>query len=147
MAVIDMGQQFVESDGEVAFPVAEAGIYEARIIGVEDHMSGNKSQHPGTPMWKVTFQITEGNHEGMKLRNYMTLPFGDGTDWMSDDDRSMRIDELKRLWMATGAPSEGGQIESDDLIHLSCRIDVGQRKDENDDKKIYNDVNDILPIV
>lgn len=146
MAILSMGAQFEESDGEVKFPVAEPGVYEARIVGVVDHGTGNKSKHPGTPMWKITFQLDEGEHKGMKINNYQMLPYGDGTEWMEDSERERHIDEIKRLWMATGAPSNGGEVDSDDLLHMQCRIEVGKRADDNDPEKFFNDVNDILSI-
>jgi hypothetical protein len=144
MSVVDLGNTFENSDGELKFPVVEAGTYNARVIGVEDKSSGPKSQHPGTPMWRVSFAIQDegGEYHGFKLSKFYTIPAGEGSEWMRDDDKSRRIDELKRLWIATDAPSENGSLESEDLQHCTCRIVVGV---STFDGKPSNDVKDVLP--
>ena len=146
--IMDMGQEFEDANGEL-FPVAESGIYDARIVSVNEHFSGDRSKHPGSPNWKIVFSIEGGDADGIRVTTWQPLPFGDGTEWMEDQDRKKRINEIKRLWMATGAPSENGAVESDDLVDLQCRIDVLKKPmDENDPEgKQTNDLRDVLSLV
>lgn len=146
--IIEIGQKFDEATGERQYPVVPAGIYDARITGVVDCVSGEKSKHPGSPMWKLKFTIEDGDPEvnGLSLSTWVRLPIGEGTEWMDDKTREGLINDLKRLWNATNAVvGTNGSLDSDDLLGCTCRIDV--TLDNSDDKQPRNNVNDILPIV
>jgi hypothetical protein len=151
MSVLNMNpeqaQALEESKGEL-FPSAPAGIYDARIVGVKDHASGENSKHPGTPMWKITYALETGDeNDGIRVDSYQTMPAGEGTDWMDASEVTRRINELKRLWMACGLeiPADGS-LDSDDLVNSQLQVSLGQEEFPKDSGKMKNNVKDVLAI-
>lgn len=142
--IIEMGESFDASKGEL-FPTADAGIYDARVVGVAEQKSGENSKHPGTPMWRISYSIEDASSEfdGISINSFQTLPVGEGTEWMEDKDRKRRTDEIKRLWNAAGLAAEGGSIESDDLMNAQLQIVVGL---EEFNGKPSNSIKDVLAI-
>ncbi|MDB4261308.1 DUF669 domain-containing protein [bacterium] len=140
MAVLNLGEKFVEATGE-QFPTAPDGVYEARIVAVKDTVSGPNSKHPGTPMWIVEFAIEDAEHENIRVSSFMQLPGMEGSEWMEEKDINRCVNALKRLWDACGMTSEDGDIDSDDLINEQLRIDVEL---EDNNGKPRNSIRDWL---
>lgn len=151
MSVLSMNQEqtekFETSDGEL-FPSAPAGTYDARIVGVKDHSSGENSKHPGTPMWKIDYALETGDeNDGIRVSSYQTLPAGEGTEWMTEAEVTRRINELKRLWMATGLeiPADG-DLDSDELVNCQLQVVLGEEEFPPESGQMKNNVKDVLAI-
>lgn len=145
MAVLQTTEKFDESTGEI-FPHAPKGVYEARITGVKDVVTGDNSKHPGSPMWIIDACLLDPDQETVRVSWFQTLPEGDGTEWMDDAEKTKRWNEIKRLWNAVGLDGSGGQIDSDDLINCELRLDLGVEEYPKDSGKMKNSVKDILAI-
>lgn len=151
MSVLNMNsevaEKFEESKGEL-FPSAPAGTYDARVVGVKDHASGENSKHPGTPMWKITYAIESGDeNDGIRVDSYQSLPGGDGADWMDEGEVTRRVNELKRLWMACGLeiPADGA-LDSDELVNAQLQVVLGEEEFPPNSGSMKNNVKDVLAI-
>lgn len=151
MSVLVMDQEQAEklneSKGEL-FPSAPAGTYDARIVGVGDHTSGENGKHPGTPMWKITYALETGDeNDAIRVDSYQSLPAGEGTEWMDTSKIQRCINELKRLWMACGLNvPEDGNLDSDELVHCQLQVVLGEEEFPKDSGQMKNNVKDVLAI-
>lgn len=147
MAIITTTAEFEESEGKAfEFPYAPKGVYEARITGVTDKTSGDNSKHPGTPMWMIEAAITDPEYETVRVTWFQQVPAGEGSEWMTDEDKVRRWNEIKRLWNAAGLDGNDGQIDSDDLLNMDIRVDLGVEEYPKDSGTMKNTVKDVLSI-
>lgn len=144
MSILELGDKFIKSDGEYQFPVMENGTYPARVIGVEDVLSKKSS----APMWQITFSVEGevGEWYSHEIKMWQMLPYGDGTEDLSDNRRNQYIDEIKKLWIATGADSKDGVVDSDELVGCQCNIVVVKEPHHQKPGKFTNKIVDTLPI-
>lgn len=140
----EMAEQYEEQTGEKSFPVADAGIHEVRVTGVKEMETGPNSKNPGTPMWCVDFVITEeGENKDIKVSNFYQIPGQQGSAWMDEKTVKRQLNDIKQLWMACDVEVVDGNLDTDDLLHASCRLDV--TVDPNGGRP-RNNVRDVLPV-
>jgi hypothetical protein len=147
MAIINTEAQFDESEGKAfEFPYAPKGVYEARITAATDKASSANSKNPGTPMWMIEAALTDPEQETVRVTWFQQVPAGEGSEWMDDAQKTKLWNEIKRLWNACGLDGDGGQIDSDDLLNMDIRLDLGVEEYPKDSGTMKNTVKDVLSI-
>lgn len=126
-----------KNDG-VVFRAVPAGIYEAKVQGVEIKPASTSSKHPGKPILFVAFKLQGDEGLGNIVRGIYMIPH----DEMESGEIDKNTAKLKRLWMACGLDSESDDIETDDLLHADLKVQVSVEQYEGKD---VNRVTDTLP--
>lgn len=110
-----------------AEPVPE-GDYELRIVKSEDGES-----KAGNSMTTVYMRVEDNNYPNAALvRHWLTYP----DSHTPQDQRQMRLLDIKRFLSCFGIPFEKGGFNSDDLMGATGRCMVTQ--EEGDDGNVYN---------
>jgi len=126
-----------DSDG-IVFKAAPAGMYNARIIGVEQGKTSDKSKHPGAPQIVVTYRLQHDDFGSVQVKGYYQIP----TQEMDAEETRRSTSQLKRLWVACGLDTSNPRIDTDDLLHCDVKVQLGVEKYNGND---VNRLGDVLP--
>ena len=131
------------SDG-IVFKNIPVGQYQARVVKVEDKVSGPNSKHPDTPMVAISFRILDEDEaiDGTTLFQYMMLPYA---DWMNDEDNRKQLASMSRMYTALGLALEDDEYDTDDWIGEECVLVVNEREYPKGSGTMVNNIADILP--
>lgn len=108
----------------------------------------NDKDRPGVPIEKEGesmiwwFEVTDGDYQGRRIRGE-TRPNRSG-QYLSD-----RTGNKFRQWSETLLGRElevGARISKQDIVGLRCEITVKHRHDKKDPSKIYEEIDEVIPI-
>lgn len=115
---------------------APAGRYELQITGCQISETGEKSKHPGTPMYKVSLQFVDLSLNAPGFFHYIVLP-------TEDDETGYAALNLRRFLEAFSIPipTDGVDVENlaVEMSGHSANIDV-QLTEPNDEGDVYNKI-------
>lgn len=133
MAVLNFNANNVEGDVKDFSPIPN-GKYEAIIVATKMEPANDK----GTEQLKVDWQITSGPMSNRRVTNWITVACPTSTEAR---DIGMRF--LKNICESVGM---AGFTDTDELCGRQHIIDVGQRKDNRDATKVFNEVKRCYPV-
>jgi hypothetical protein len=116
-----------ESDFEL---IPEGAVVPCKVIEIE------LKQLDFGPRLNWKFEITDGEHQGFKIN--------DGTSPKFSVDPPSKLYEW--ACMLLGRTFEvGDNLDTDDLIGLPCRVEVGHKPDREDPKKMWMRAETVMP--
>lgn len=116
--------------------IPEGTIVAARVKEISDvkEIEGGRRGTFEKIDWK--FEVTDGEYKGMFVNDGTTPKF-------SVDPPSKLYEWATALLGRTF--DVGERLDTDDLLGLACRIEVGHRPDANDPKRIWMRVETLMP--
>lgn len=115
------------------FSLIPKGKYPAVIIATKMEPTNDK----GTQQLHVTWEIVDGQHAKRQVSNWITVACPSSVE---AQDIGMR--QLKNICEAVGL---AGFTDTDEMVGRQHIIDVGERKDNRDASKIFNEVKRCYP--
>jgi hypothetical protein len=123
-----------EVDGDVKdFSLIPKGKYPAVIISTKMENPNEK----GTQQLHVTWEITEGPHAKRQVSNWITVACP-----TSVEAKDIGLRQLQNACEAVGL---AGFTDTDELCGRPHIIDVGEKKDNRDASKVFNEVKRCYP--
>ena len=132
MAQLNFNANDVPGDNK-DFSLIPKGKYTAVIIATKMENPNEK----GTQQLHVTWEITEGQHAKRQVSNWITV-FCPSNSEAQDIGRR----QLKNICESVGLASFS---DTDELCGRAHIIDVGEKKDNRDASKVYNEVKRCYP--
>ena len=132
MAQMQFNANQVEGDVR-DFTLIPKGKYPSVVIKTDLGRPNEK----GTEQLQVTWEITDGPHKGRQVTNWITVACPS-----SSEARDIGLRQLKNLCEACGM---AGFTDTDELCGRAHVIDVGERKDNRDATKVFNEVKRCYP--
>ena len=132
MAQMQFNANAIEGDVK-DFTLIPKGKYPAVVIKTDLGRPNEK----GTEQLQVTWEITDGPHKGRQVTNWITVACPS-----SSEARDIGLRQLKNLCEACGM---AGFTDTDELCGRAHVIDVGERKDNRDATKVFNEVKRCYP--
>lgn len=126
-----------EATGELSQTVP-AGQYNARIVKVEDTVTGDKSKNPGRPMLKFTIKLLGDEGKDKQLYQFIMLP----CEGMDADMIEFNTNKLKHLAIACGL-NLSDEFDTGDFMGTEFKAVVAL---VTKDGKIFNELKDQLPL-
>lgn len=116
-----------ESDG-VVFKVAPAGIYEARVVGVEEGKASDKAKHPGRPQFAVAFRLTHDEYSTVQVKKYYSVP----CEGMDAEEVRKAVASIARLYKAAGLDTSNPRVDTDDMLHADLKLQIIVKDNRNE---------------
>lgn len=114
---------------------APAGTYELQITAAVEHLSGEKSKHPGAPNIRVTLGFVDEPNVP-NITHFISLPYGE-----EDESANFKLLMLKRFLHLFNVPyvPDAEQIRFS-MIGATAAVDVGQKLNE-ETGDVFNTIN------
>lgn len=121
-------------DGDVKdFSLIPKGKYTAIIVKTDMERPNEK----GTEQLRLTWEIIDGPHAKRQISNWITVACP-----TSKEALDIGLRQLKNVCESVGM---AGFTDTDELCNRTHVIDVGERKDNRDASKIFNEVKRCYP--